>query len=136
MKQLILLLCFILSFSLGLFGQDSAKTNPIICADGGLDIPVGDMSGLQLNAGLNYQAGKNLFILRVNAIGGNFPEAVISATMPHSVSNLFDYGVLYGRRFINGMHCQYKFSCKRTLIVRLRYIALKTLNANDLIIKA
>jgi hypothetical protein len=102
MKQLILLPCFIFLFSLSLFGQDSIKTNPVIYADGGFGIPLGDMSGLQLNAGLNYQAGKNLFTLRANAIGGNFPEGGISTTVPRRVSDLYEYGILYGRRFING----------------------------------
>ena len=76
--------------------------------DIGFGAPLTGASGALLNMGLNYQVNKSLFTLRLNAIGGNFPE-VVYAARPRTETNLFEYAALYGLRFINGGH-SYSFS--------------------------
>jgi hypothetical protein len=103
MKYLILLSGFIFLCLFRAFGQDSLKTNPIIFADFEFTPLVAGQNNLQLNGSLNYQVKKSLFTLRFLGLG-NYDEVANSQYVPEVKNTLYEMGLLYGLRFINGGH--------------------------------
>jgi hypothetical protein len=103
MKQLILLPCFILLFSLSVFGQDSLETNPIIYADFEIAPLVAGLNNIQVSTSLNYQVKNNLFTVRLLGLG-NFDEVYYNPDYPNIRNTLYEPGLLYGKRYISRGH--------------------------------
>jgi hypothetical protein len=106
-RILLALLCLLV---LNTYGQDSLKkTNPIIYLDYGIGFGETGVSGIQFNAGLNYQYKKSLFTVRVINITDLKTSVVVLTpffALPEIKFNgsLSEYAALYGLRFINGGH--------------------------------
>lgn len=96
-------ICFL--YALNSFGQDSLKkTNPIIYLEYCFGLPLNQL-GVQLNLDLNYQVKGNLYTLRF--VGAGYFDVGTVALSPINYiptisdkGGLSEYGVLYGRRFI------------------------------------
>jgi len=102
MKRTCLFAVFIFLSASRLFGQDSAKTNPIIYADLGFSAFVSVNDGLLLSSDFNYQAGNNLFTLKVTGIGH---MDIIYSDAGSDVSHIYgEAALLYGRRWIRAGH--------------------------------
>jgi hypothetical protein len=114
-------------YSLNGFSQDSLKkTNPIIYFETCFSLPLNEL-GVQLNLDLNYQVKGNLYTLRF--VGAAYFDVGTVALSPVNYfptisgkGGLEEYGVLYGRRFIEGGQ-SFSFSAGLSLNDRTGYTA-------------
>jgi hypothetical protein len=107
------------------FGQDSLKkTNPIIYGDAGTSVPLSGVNGIQIDFNVNYQVNKSLFTARFAGVYDFnfyiFPPANHQVGV-ESKGSLTEWGILYGRRFINRNH-SFSFSAGVSLNDKVSFL--------------
>jgi hypothetical protein len=117
MKRFCVLICLCGTLVCKTFAQDSlkrdtAKTNPIIFANGNIGFGIAGLSGISVGGTVNYQFKSNLFTFRASNIT-RFHVGLYSPYLPLPIIEERDvnieYALMYGLRIING-NKSYSFS--------------------------
>jgi hypothetical protein len=117
MKHLCMLICLCGTLVFKTYAQDSlkrdtAKTNPIIFANGNIGFGIAGLSGISVGGTVNYQFKSNLFTFRASNIT-RFHVGLLSPFLPLPTIETRDinteYALMYGWRTIHN-NKSYSFS--------------------------